>query len=200
MALYPEVLGFRFNHVVSPNIESSNSNLSSNQVDRIILKFLRSISDLIITTGATARAEALRSSAYAPMLILTLSEDELDFPAVQAKSSKVIYLTQKLGTQYSNKNALAIGIVKEPLPEFCVKFCSLNGFGSAVLESGITVAKQFAKAGLIKEVDLTVTEVPTRNQAEDEAAKFLLNLGLQGLPMIQLLNLESSWFFRFRSQ
>jgi riboflavin biosynthesis pyrimidine reductase len=198
-ALYPKVPGFRFNYVISPGILDADSDLATTPLDRLVLKHIRSQSDLIVTTGLTAIAEVLNSSSFAPMLILTRSDDEFDIPALKKESSRAVYVTQRLETSYSNSKAMAIGKVQNSLPEFCVSFCELNHFGSVVLESGLAVAAEFSQAGLLAEVDVTVTGVDSQQVAEEFAYEFITNLKPKAMVHQQLLRHEYNWFFRFVS-
>jgi len=198
-AWYPVVKGFRLNFVVSANQSDENSDASSNSLDRIILKFIRSQSDLIVTSGKTARSESLRSSAYAPMLIMTKSDDLFDIPAVTDESTKGVYLTQKLGTLYPNSKALAIGIFQESPATFAKAFCLSNSFDSIVLETGLSLAIEFAAANQISEIDLTVTKVHTQEVAMEIANEFLNTIGIKQSSLLQLLRNEDSWFFRFET-
>jgi hypothetical protein len=195
--LYPEVEGLRFNFVIAngTNLDASSDN-STNKLDRELLKFIRFQSDLIITTGKTARAENLAASKYAPMLIFTTSSEDLDIAAVQANEGKPVYITQRLGTQYPSEKAIAIGGVQDKLPEFVDSFCRANNFRKPVLESGVETAKIFATAGKINEVDLTLTSFNNRIDAEASAKDFLGKIGFEAL-LIQILRSEDTWFFRF---
>lgn len=195
---YPEVQGFRFNHVISSLEREGVSDKHSNELDRALLKFIRSKSNLIISTGATAIAEQLNASKYAPMLVLT-KRDAIDFPAIQSESTKKIYLTQKIGTEYKNSNAIAIGTVAANVEQFSQEFCRLNSFNNVVLESGLVTARRFVAAYLLTEIDLTVTQAETSEQAEQIAAEFLEDLGVHQWNLIQLLNWNDTWFFRFDS-
>jgi hypothetical protein len=195
--LYPKVEGFRLNYVVSPEVVEADSDLVSNELDRVLLRHIRSQSDLIITTGKTARLENLKSSAYAPMLILTNSESDLDFQALQLESKHPIYLTQKLGTVYPNSRALAIGINNAPISEFVASFFHANGFTRTVIETGKTIASEFAQSKLLTEINLTVTMVEGLIDAENAARRFLIEIGIGGLPTTQILNHEETWLFRF---
>ena len=195
---YPKVEGLRFNFVLSANAsQSSNSDEASNKIDRELLKFIRSQSDLIMTTGKTARSENLRASKYAPMLILTRTSDEFNIPAVEPNEAKPVYVTQRLGTIYPSDKAIAIGGIQDNLTDFVESFCRANNFRHPVLESGIETAKLFATPRTIKEVNLTVTnaadEVAAKNLAED----FLKNIQCDGSALIQILRSEETWFFRY---
>ena len=196
-ALYPKVDGLRFNFVMAngTNLDTSSDN-STNKLDRELLKFIRSQSDLIITTGKTARAENLAASKFAPMLILTTYKENLDIAAVQANQGKPVYITQRLGTHYPNEKAIAIGGVQDKLPEFVDSFCRANNFRNSVLESGVETAKIFAASEKINEVDLTLTNFISKLDAEATADEFLVKIGFEAR-LLQLLKSDDTWFFRF---
>ena len=195
--LYPKVEGLRFNFVLAngTNLDTSSDN-STNKLDRELLKFIRSQSDLIITTGKTARAENLTASKFAPMLILTKSSEDLDIPAVNANEGKPVYITQRLGTQYPSEKAIAIGGVQDQLPQFVDSFCRANSFKHSVLESGMETALIFASSGKIKEVNLTLTNFNSKFDAETTAKDFLGKIGFEA-ELLQILRSEETWFFRF---
>jgi hypothetical protein len=195
--LYPRLKGFRLNYVLAPNNSASTSDSVSNELDRTILKFIRSQSDLIVTTGLTARNERLNASKYAPLLVLTRSKELLEIPAVEELSQHKIYTTQKLGMIYPNTNALAIGGFQGNLAEFTKEFCKLNNFESAVLETGPSTTQEFSKAKLIAEVDLSITSTRSEQEATLAATSFISSIGVEEYDLVQLLNHEQSWFFRF---
>ena len=197
VVLYPKVEGLRFNFVIAngTNLDASSDH-STNKLDRELLKFIRSQSDLIITTGKTARAENLKASKFAPMLILTTSSEDLDIAAVNANEGKPVYITQRLGIQYPSEKAIAIGVVQDQLPEFVDSFCRANSFKHSVLESGMETALIFASSGKIKEVDLTLTNFNSKLDAEDTAKDFLGQIGFEA-ELLQILRSEDTWFFRF---
>ena len=198
-ALYPPVAGFRFNHVISTKRVSPNSDSLTNELDRLILKHIRSVSDLIVTSGNTARRENLKASRYAPMLVLTRTKDKFSFHALEQQSTKPVYITQTLGTEYPNQNAVAIGLVDSTAVEFSESFCHLNKFSHVVLESGPTVAREFAAGALLSEIDITVTKTIEGSRAMSEAESFLSVLGVESYERLQTLNHEDTWFLRFRS-
>ena len=195
--LYPKVEGLRFNFVIAngTNLDTSSDN-STNKLDREMLKFIRSQSDLIITTGKTARAENIAASKFAPMLILTTSSDDLDIAAVQVNEGKPVYITQRLGTQYPSEKAIAIGGVQDQLPEFVDSFCRANNFKHSVLESGMETARIFVSSASINEVNLTLTNFTSKLDAEDTAQDFLGKIGFEA-KLLQILRSVDTWFFRF---
>lgn len=195
---YPKVDGIRFNFVLSNGITlDTTSDNSTNKLDRELLKFIRSQSDLIITTGKTARSENLKASKYAPMLILTRSAGELNIKAVESNEAKPVYVTQRLGTIYSSDKAIAIGGIQDSLTDFVESFCRANNINHPVLESGVETAKLFASSRAIKEVDLTVTNAADKDEAETSGADFLKNIQFEGSVLIQILRSEDTWFFRY---
>lgn len=195
--LYPKVQGFRFNFVISAQQSADNSDSLSNALDRALLKFLRKQSDLIVTSGKTARAENLKAPSFAPMLILTKSNEPFEIPATTTESAHAVYVTQRLDTDYLNPKAIAIGTFQDSVTNFTQDFCSSNNFKTPVLESGLAIAKQFAQSNLLKEIDLTVTEAKTLDEAQHLAQKFLSELGLGDYAAFQILRSDYTWFFRF---
>ena len=198
-SLYPPVSGFRFNNVISPIGDSVNSDFLSNDLDRMLLRHIRSVSDLIVTSGLTARLENLKASRFAPMLILTKSRETFSIPALEHNSTNAVYITQPLGTEYKNEKAMAIGMVDATSVEFCESFCRLNEFSHVVIESGPSIAREFVAADLLNEIDITVTKTPQKSRAMSEAESFLSDLGVGKAELLQTLKHEDTWFFRFGS-
>jgi hypothetical protein len=196
-AWYPKVSGLRVNFVLGRNSDTTLlSDQVSNVTDRVLLKFLRSQSDLIVTTGKTARAENLSASNYANMLIVTNSDEPFAIPATDANKGLPVMVTQRLETEYENVSAAAIGKIQEPITQFVIAFCRANSYKHPVLESGPTTITEFAKANLISELNLTVTGFSDRREAEVQAETFLEQIGFKP-GLIQILNHEQTWFFRF---
>jgi riboflavin biosynthesis pyrimidine reductase len=194
---YPAVAGLRVNFVLGRSSEvTSNSDALSNEADRTLLKFIRQQSDLIVTTGKTARAENLSASNYANLLIVTNSDAPLAIPATDANKGLPVMVTQRLETDYPNVSAGAIGKIQEPITQFVMAFCRANSYKHPVLESGPTTITEFAKTNLIAEMNLTVTGSRNRHEAEDQALAFLKQIGFEP-QLIQILNHEKTWFFRF---
>lgn len=196
-AWYPEVIGLRVNFVLGKKYDTTLlSDQISNDADRLLLKFLRSQSDLIVTTGKTARTENLSASSYANLLIVTNSDDSFAIPATDANKGLPVMVTQRLETDYPNVSAGAIGKIQEPITQFVIAFCRANSYKHPVLESGPTTITEFAKANLIAEMNLTVTGAENRSEAEHEASSFLETVSFEP-KLIQILNHEKTWFFRF---
>jgi hypothetical protein len=151
---------------------------------------------LIVTTGKTARAENLAASNYANLLIVTNSDEPIAIPATQVNRGRPVMLTQRFETDYPNVSAAAIGKIQEPIPQFVTAFCRANSYARPVLESGPTTIREFAQAKLIAEVNLTVTGVNDRSEAETQALAFLEEVEFKP-ELIQILHHEKTWFFRF---
>ena len=196
-AWYPEVIGLRVNFVLGrdSNLTTSSDGITS-QADRALLKFIRSQSDLIITTGKTARAENLSASHYANLLIVTNSDEPFAIPATKSNKGLPVMLTQRLETKYPNVSAGAIGKIQESITEFVTAFCRANSYSRPVLETGPTTIKEFAKDGLVAEMNLTVTGVTERIEAEALAVSFKREVEYES-ELIQILRHENTWFFRF---
>jgi riboflavin biosynthesis pyrimidine reductase len=186
--------GFRFNHVVSANGPALNSDDVSSVADRLVLKAIRASSDLIVTTGKTARAEQLNASQFAPLLILT-GQDSLECPATQNQSGEQVFVTCK-PKEFPNANAYGVGPVTEPLHQWLLDFCSKNGFHNVVLESGIETLRELIPTGIVKEICLTVTASTSLDSSDEVAAQFLKNLGVVA-QLIQLLEINQDYFYRF---
>lgn len=198
-AWYPQVIGLRVNFVLGEKHDTTLlSDQISNGADRLLLKFLRSQSDLIVTTGKTARAENLSASNFANLLIVTNSDEPFSIPATELNKGLPVMVTQRLETDYPNVSASAIGKIQEPITQFVMAFCRANSCRHPVLESGPATIEEFAKANLIAEMNLTVTGADEISEAQARALSFLEKIGFKP-ELIQILNHEETWFFRFGS-
>jgi hypothetical protein len=189
---YPRVNGIRFNHVISVSELSTHSDDLTSQLDRLALVAMRANSDLIITSGKTARAENLKSSSHADMLIITRDED-LDIPAVSEPCKNKVLLT--LDTVHaSNQNIRPIGAVAGTVTDWYQSWLP-DEYGSIVLECGLTLAREFFDADQVVEIDLTVTGTDEEHEAKQMAEAFCDKLSFKG-SFIQVLNAETTWLFR----
>ncbi|MEI7419410.1 MAG: hypothetical protein WCK24_00950 [Actinomycetes bacterium] len=191
---YPALTGFKFNHVVSANSPALNSDDVSSVADRLVLKAIRASSDLIVTTGKTARAEQLNASQFAPLLIVT-RQDFLECPATQNQSREKVFVTCE-PKEFPNPNSSGVGPVKEPLHQWLLDFCSKNGFINVVLESGIETLRELIPTAIIKELCLTVTGSTSKDSSDETATQFLKPLGVVA-QLIQLLEIDQDYFYRF---
>ena len=196
---YPRILGARFNYVIAVNEdEGSNSDIKSNSIDRYFLRAIRSVSDLIITTGRTARSEHLRSSRFAPMAILTNSPDEIDVPAtsIQSKFPLVICSTKTLTSKYSNQNVEFLSLDSEKTTKAVTDIVKHFGSKSPVFETGISTATELVAGNLIDEVCLSVTGSVSKDNAKVLAQELLHKIGCRA-ELIQLLESNQIFLFRF---
>ena len=161
--------GWRVNFVVNQSgasygLSGASADVSSD-LDRLLLGKLRSLSDVIVTSGATARAEKYKSSKHAPIAIFTSSGDLDAVPAIQ-------------GTQYSTPIVVTSVAhakeVEEQLADVDAKVTSYDGaaawpvgvagvlahdgFQSPILESGLASLRAFVSANVIDEICLTITQ------------------------------------------
>lgn len=140
---YEPMLGIRANMVLNLTGDSiakqgANSDSLTSSTDRELLRHLRDVSDLIITSGATYRSENLRPSKLAPMLVLS-RDRTLGFAGEQSRGLNQVFVAQG-----------------EDVVDLAINFMAQNGYGSAVLECGKTLTSQFASRGAISEFCLTV--------------------------------------------
>jgi riboflavin biosynthesis pyrimidine reductase len=154
-----DALGASFGH-------SGKSEDVSSELDRLLLGKLRSQSDVIVTSGKTARIEKYRSSKHAPIAIFTTSGDLDSVPAIQ-------------GTQFFTPLVLTptsqVERVENLLSDVDVRVLPLRqlddaaawptaigneirgaGFQSPILESGLSTLKSFIASGVIHEICLSV--------------------------------------------
>lgn len=196
---YPRILGSRLNYVISVDGDHvSNSDIASNAIDRYFLKAIRSVSDLIVTTGMTARSEDLRSSKFAPMAILTNSPDDLDIPATSSQSNfpLVICSVSTPTKNYGNQNVAFLTLDSENTATAAAEIVMKLGSKSPVFEAGISTATELVAANHIDEVCLSVTGSASLNDSKALAQEFLSKIGCRA-ELIQLLESQQIFLFRF---
>jgi riboflavin biosynthesis pyrimidine reductase len=196
---YPRILGARFNYVIAVNEdEGSNSNIKSNSIDRYFLRAIRSVSDLIITTGRTARSEHLRNSRFAPMAILTNSPDDIDIPAtsIQSKFPLVICSTKTLTSKYTNQNVEFLSLDTEKTPKAVTDIVKHFGSKAPLFETGLSTATELVAGNLIDEVCLSVTGSVSKDAAKVLAQELLNKIGCRA-ELVQLLESNQIFLFRF---
>jgi riboflavin biosynthesis pyrimidine reductase len=199
-AWYPKILGSRFNFVVSSKASGNqNSNELSNPVDRYILKAIRSQSDLIITTGKTARAEILRASKFASLVIITKDPKNIDIPATNLSSERPVFIAspESRGRDYANTNLKFMKLNMTGFAESAAAVLAELESHSPVFETGLDSFRDLAAAGLIDEVCLTVTSAASSDEAESQAQHFLDANGIQVKKRLHLVSADTH-FFRFQ--
>ena len=165
LALYQPLIGVRLNLAVDSEGlvagVTGSSNDVSNQLDRTLLAALRKQSDVIVTSGATARAENLKASKFAPIVVLSASgridgierllttEDALPVtlivPNPVAAQTRVALLNARL-------SAKVVGLPNLE-PSSVRFFLEREGFTQVLLEVGPTLVQLWLTAGAIDEVD-----------------------------------------------
>ena len=198
-AWYPKIRGSRFNFVISPKSSGNqNSNELSNPVDRYILKAIRSQSDLIITTGKTARDENLTASKFAPLVIIT-KDPNIDIPATNLSTERPVFIAsyESIFRDYANPNLKFIKLNVESFADSAESVLADLESDSPVFETGLNAFRDLAIAGLIDEVCLTVTSSASIDEAEIQAKDFLKANGVQGKKILQLVAADTH-FFRFQ--
>jgi len=199
-AWYPKILGSRFNFVVSSKASGNqNSNEISNPVDRYILKAIRFKSDLIITTGKTARAENLTSSKFASLVIITKDPNNIDIPATNLSSERPVFIAspESRGRDYANTNLKFMKLNVTGFAESASAVLAELESHSPVFETGLNSFRDSAAAGLIDEVCLTVTSAASNDDAESHAKDFLRGNGIQVKKLLHLVAADTH-FFRFQ--
>ena len=172
LSLYPAIVGFRFNYVISETSTASPiSSIHTSPIDRLILKTIRMSADLVVTTGLTARLERLSAPATTPFLILT-RESTLVVPATMSPSKVPV-----------------TGSLADYLERLKLEYPSI------ALEVGLRTAKELAAQQLLDEVCLTITGVTSGRKALAKLAGFLNSIGFTG-KIQHTLNLENTWLFR----
>ena len=197
---YPSTPGIRFNYVINATgTPAEYSDADSNELDRYFLRVIRSSSDLIITTGKTARAERLRSSKLAPMAIITSQPDSLKIPALEEQSSHPVYVCSEVAPKqpFRNSNAKWLEISSASIAEIVVEVLAKLNSKSPLLEIGIDSLRELASPNLVNELCLTVTNAASRDLAVEASEGFLKSAGLVA-EQLQLLNSGNTWLFRFR--
>ncbi len=192
--------------------ETGSSSDVSSKLDRLVLGKIRSLADVIVTSGSTARSEKYKSSKHAPIAIFTQTGELDAVPAIQGTQ----YFTPLVLTPNSERARVeealsdvdatildyeAQGSVSsETWPRSIAATLQHEGFQSPVLESGLTTLRAFFSAGVIDELCLTVTQSSTQGlSARDLSLEHLSELfgDLSDFELVQLFSVESSSFSRW---
>lgn len=197
---YPGIPDTRFNYVINAvGTSAENSDADSNALDRYFLKVIRSSSDLIITTGKTARSEHLRGSKFAPMAILTTQPDNLKIPANEQNSSQPVYICSKVAPEqpFRNKGVRWLETANDDISSIVREVIASTNSSHTLFETGFLTFRALTAEGLVNEVCLTVTNADSRETATRAAEDFLRTADVAA-EQIQLLNAGTTWLFRFR--
>jgi riboflavin biosynthesis pyrimidine reductase len=190
--------------------QSGSSADVSNHLDRLVLGKLRSLADVIVTSGSTARAEKYKSSKHAPIAIFTRTGDLDVVPAIQGTQYFTpLILTPKANLSevqeaLSDVDALILDYAPEDALESWPKAIATTlqheGFQSPVLESGRSTLRAFFAAGVIDELCLTVTQSTNQGlSARELSIQYLSQLfgDLSGFELVQLFSVDGSSFSRW---
>jgi len=197
---YPSIPGIRFNYVISAvGTSAENSNADSNELDRYFLKVIRSSSDLIVTTGKSARSEQLRASKLAPIAIITTQPNNLQIPATELNSDQPVYTCSKVAPEelFRNTGVRWIETASDDIASIAREVIAKTNSSNTLLETGLLTFGALAADGLVNEICLTVTNAVSRETATRAAEDFLRTTDVAA-EQIQLLNAGSTWLFRFR--
>ena len=161
--------GWRVNFAVNQSgasygLSGASADVSSD-LDRLLLGKLRSLSDVIVTSGATARAEKYKSSKHAPIAIFTTSGDLDAVPAIQGTQ----YFTPIVITDKSHSKTVQDLLADVDAnvtaydgaaswPVGVAGVLTHEGFQSPILESGLVSLRAFMTANVIDEICLTITQ------------------------------------------
>ena len=198
---YPEISGARFNFVIhSVSREYQNSNSITNPIDRYFLKVIRSQSDLIITSGKTAIAEALNSSKFATIAIVTNHPDQLLIPAtLEPSSNQVIVCSQTVPSiVFQNSNVKFLQIHSQQIKEVLEEVIQATGSSSPVIEVGLSTALELAREGYFVELCISVVSATSPQDASSSVEEFLANLELD-VELLQTLCCMDTYLFRFKA-
>ena len=196
--------GWRINFAINDRGESFGASGSSvevsSELDRLLLGKIRSLADVIVTSGKTARAEKYRSSKNAPIAIFTNSGDLDSVPAIQGTQ----YFTPIVLTSVNHSEA-----VEEALADVDVRVVAYDSkssnswpsaidsvlrherFQSPVLESGLVSLRSFIEQGVISEVCLSVTASTGRQVSARELSPAHLQALFGASSRFELLTLFS---------
>ena len=197
---YPSIPGIRFNYVINAaGTSAENSDADSNELDRYVLKVIRSSSDLIITTGKTARSEELRATKLAPMAIITTQPNNLQIPATEHNSDQPVYVCSKTAPEqpFRNKAASWLETASDDISSIVREVITRTGSSNTLIETGLLTFAALASEDLVNEVCLTVTNAESKEFATKVSEDFL-NATNVIAEQIQLLNAGTTWLFRFR--
>jgi riboflavin biosynthesis pyrimidine reductase len=163
--------GWRLNFAVNQAGEAfgqdGTSEGVSNGLDRLVMGKLRSQSDLIVTSGATARAERYKSSKHARIAIITRTGDLDRVPAVQGSQFFTPLIITDIEHFDSVEQALNdVDVEVVSYGEAASLFAPLkieelvagSGYQSPILESGASLSREFIQAGVVKEICLTISK------------------------------------------
>ena len=207
--------GWRVNLAVDDNdstygISGTSIDVSS-ELDRLLLGKLRSLADIILTSGKTARQEKYRSSKYAPIAIFSKIGNLDTVPAIQGTqyfTPLVLTSTSEVDRLENELSDVDVRVLSygnsgetENWPEKIADLLSQEGFQSPILESGMTTIREFLNVGVIDEICLTISHSnKTTISARELSAAHIENLlgDSFGFELVNLFSDGNSTFSRWR--
>ena len=180
-------------------------------LDRLVLGKLRSLADVIVTSGLTARVEKYRSSKHAPIAIFTATGKLDEVPAIQGTQ----YFTPLVLTPQSGadgvENLLSDVDVRvipfehlqneDSWPIAVSGTLHREGFQSPILESGLSTLREFLESNVVDEICLSITNAQgTGLSARDLSLIHLNDLfgETHGFELRQLFSDGKATFSRWR--
>jgi riboflavin biosynthesis pyrimidine reductase len=151
--------------------ETGSSSDVSTDLDRQLLGKLRSLSDVIVTSGKTARVEKYRSSKHAPIAIFTISGELDSVPAIQGTQyfTPLVFTPQlRLAEVEASLSDVDVQILPYRLadesgswPNAIEEAIRHEGYQSPILESGRETLREFVASGVVSEICLTISSSGT---------------------------------------
>jgi len=205
--------GWRLNFVTDINglyrDSGGSSDGISNRLDRLLLGKFRSQSDIIVTTGETARRERLSSSKHAPIAVITKTADLDGVPAIQGSQFFTpIILVPKGSESLAESKLDDVDVRIVPFdhsqhsnwPSEVKRVVAQLGFQSPILEGGPRVSAEFIEQAVIDEICLTITKKPNEQFSARQLSvafvnqlfKIETNFVLDGL-FVETNNLFTRW-------
>lgn len=169
---YPELVGVRLNMVTNGQSELigelDSSRSMSNSTDRELIVHLRTISDVYVTGGNTARREGYKTPEKGQLAVISRSKPS------------------NLGQIWINPPS------DESVTAWSVAELRRLGFSKILLEVGPSLARQFLQGNLVDEFCLTVT-----NGNLASATRVLQELGAK-LFLADSIEVDGTLFTRWR--
>lgn len=191
--------------------ESGRSVDVSSDLDRLLLGKLRSLADVIVTSGQTARVEKYRSSRHAPIAIFTKTGDLDEVPAIQGTqyfTPLILTPTVNIAEVESRLSDVDVQVLAFEVPldakswPFVISdVLHREGYQSPILESGLSTLREFFQLNFIDEICLSVSYPHSASiSARDlSLSKLEKSLGsLEGFELTNLFTDGKSTFSRWR--
>lgn len=150
---------------------SGSSRDLTNQEDFELLKKLRSLTDVIVTDSATARAEHYKASKWAPI---------------------------EVWSESGNFQGVDNGITHKKIDNLEHSLARLEeNFASILLETGPTLTTLIGQLGSVDQLKLTIVQAGNVLEARVAAKQALNRLSLNYLAESSAMGINGSYFFTF---